>query len=126
MLALRHSLLLLAAIILMALIGLASAGNWPKVLRVGLAFGAYALVLLTGSSLRATSRSHAVAPYWLFSVAGASAGLVSGLVRPTIQPAVVLVSILAGAFLLSTVHWAGALSYDKVLGTSRGHRSPRE
>ena len=68
--ALHHSLVLLAAVVLFAVIGLGAAHNWPKVLRV---------------------------------------------VRPTIQPAVVLVSVAAGAFLISTVHWAGARRYDAIL-----------
>ena len=113
--ALRHSLVLLGAVVLIALIGLAAANNWPKLLRVGSAATAYALVLLLGSRLRGARHPDAAVPYWLFATAGASAGLVSGLVRPTIQPEVVLVSVLAGAFLLSTIHWAGARRYSAVL-----------
>ncbi len=113
--ALHHSLVLLAAVVLFAVIGLGAAHNWPKVLRVSLAFGSYATVLLVGSRLRSFTHPGAAVPYWLFVVAGATAGLVSGTVRPTIQPAVVLVSVAAGAFLISTVHWAGARRYDAIL-----------
>jgi hypothetical protein len=113
--ALRHSLVLLGIVVLIALIGLAFAGNWPKLLRVGLAAASYAAVLVAGSRLLSWEHPGAAIPYWLFAVAGAVAGLVSGVVRPTVQPSVVLVSVLAGAFLLSTVHWAGVRRYNGVL-----------
>jgi hypothetical protein len=118
--ALRHSLIVLGLVVLFALIGLALAGNWPKVLRVGLSALSYAAVLVTGSRILSREQSRAAIPYWLFAIAGAVAGLVSGLVRPTVQPSVVLVSVLAGAFLLSTVHWAGARRYNGVLKTLSG------
>ena len=59
----------------------------------------------------------AAVPYWLFAIAGATAGLVSGIVRPTILWPVALVSIAAGAFLLSTVHWAGRRRYTALLAS---------
>ena len=112
--ALRHSLALLAAVVLFTVIGLAADQNWPKVLRVSLAFASYTTVLLVGSRLRSFTHPGAAVPYWLFVLAGATAGVVSGTVRPTIQPAVVLISVAAGAFLISTVHWAGARRYDAI------------
>ena len=118
--AVRHSLAVLGAVVLFALIGLAFAGNWPKVLRVGLAAASYAAVLVAGSRSLSREKPGAAIPYWLFAIAGAAAGLVSGLVRPTVQPSVVLVSVLAGAFLLSSVHWAGARRYKGVLKTLSG------
>ena len=118
--ALRHSLIVLGVVVLFALIGLAFAGNWPKVLRVGLSAASYAAVLVAGSRLLSREQPGAAIPYWLFAIGGAIAGLVSGLVRPTVQPSVVLVSVLAGAFLFSSVHWAGARRYNGVLKTLSG------
>ena len=115
--ALRHSFVVLGAVVLIALIGLAAAHNWPKLLRIAMAFGSYATVLLGGSRLRSSSDPNAAVPYWMFAVAGAIAGLVSGVVRPTILVPVVLVSVVAGAFLLSTVHWAGARRYTALLAS---------
>jgi hypothetical protein len=115
--ALRHSFIVLGAVVIIALVGLAAAHNWPKLLRVGLAAASYAAVLLVGSRLRSSNDFNASVPYWLFVIAGATAGLVSGIVRPTILVPVVFVSIVAGAFLLSTVHWAGARRYDALLSS---------
>ncbi|HMJ17963.1 MAG TPA: hypothetical protein VK478_06180 [Gemmatimonadaceae bacterium] len=115
--ALRHSFVVLGAVALIALVGLSVAHNWPKLLRVGLAAASYAAVLLIGSRLRSSNHPDAVVPYWLFAIAGATAGLVSGIVRPTILWPVALVSIVAGAFLLSTVHWAGTRRYTALLAS---------
>ena len=43
-----HPVALLSFVVLLAMIGLMAADNWPKVLRVGLAFGGYAAVMLAG------------------------------------------------------------------------------
>lgn len=115
--ALRHSFVVLGAVVLIALVGLAAAHNWPKLLRVGLAATSYATVLLVGSRPRSSNHPDAGVPYWLFVIAGATAGVVSGIVRPTILVPVVLVLIAAGAFLLSTVHWAAARRYNALLSS---------
>ncbi len=115
--ALRHSFVVLGAVVIIALIGLAAAHNWPKLLRVALAFASYATALLVGCRPRSPNHPDPAVPYWLFTAAGAIAGIVSGIVRPTILWPVVLVSVLAGAFLLSTVHWAATRRYAALLAS---------
>ena len=96
---LRASLLVLAAIVAVALIGLGFAGNWPKVLRVALASGTYAALLL------AFTRKRAEPVLGAFVAAGAAAGLVSGIVRTTTSPGVIVAGSLGAALLLGPLHW---------------------
>jgi len=100
------SLAVLALVVAIALSGLALNGNWPKFLRVGAAFGAYCLVLL--SFLRARGPAHPdgrFAPLRWFVAAGAAAGIVSGIVRPRFDPGVLAAGTVAAAFLLGSVHY---------------------
>ncbi len=108
--AVLQSLLLLGAIVGCALVGLAIQGNWPKVLRVLLAALAYGTIL--GLSLRRATTAGG-APYGNFVVAGAVAGAVSGLVRPTTTLLLVLAQALSAAFLLASVHWLGVRAWQR-------------
>ncbi|MES2521375.1 MAG: hypothetical protein V4617_01665 [Gemmatimonadota bacterium] len=99
---LELSLLFLAVVVALALTGLAFDSNWPKFLRVATAFVGYAVVLLI-----ATRRS-ARPPLTAFVLAGAVAGLLSGLVRPEPMPMrFVLTLTLAAAALLGPAHFFG-------------------
>jgi hypothetical protein len=93
------SLFVLGAVVAFALVGLAAAGNWPKVLRVVAAAGTYALLLL------ALCRGRSKARIESFIATGAAAGAVSGLVRPSVSPAVVVAGMLGAGLLLAPLHW---------------------
>jgi hypothetical protein len=102
---LRLSLALLATIVVFALIGLATDRNWPKILRVSSAFVTYAAVLLTLLHYRRGAQAVVRAiPFAWFIGAGAAAGLVSGLVRPEVDVAVVVAGTIGAALLLAGVH----------------------
>lgn len=101
------SLSLLAFVVLVALAGLAIDGNWPKVLRVAAAFVGYGSVLSTPGLRRGTPALP------VFVLAGAVAGLISGLVRPQPMPhSFVAAQVLASAAFLAPVHWL-ALRYAR-------------
>ena len=95
------SLGILSLVIAFALTGLALDGNWPKVARVAAAYVSYSSVLLI--FLR-VDRDQTPRITW-FVVAGAIAGLVSGLVRPNINIALIAAQMIAGAVLLAGAHW---------------------
>jgi hypothetical protein len=98
---LRGSLILLFAVLSIALVGLATEGNWPKLLRVAGAGCAYATTLLV------VRRRGASADRWFpFAVAGSCAGITSGLLRLDPGAAPVVIDA-AAATLLATVHWIG-------------------
>jgi hypothetical protein len=101
---------LLCAVVLFALAGLGSDGNWPKVLRVGAAAAAYLTVLLSLALRRDAGRP---LPWWTFAAAGAAAGGASAAVRALMGPAPAgnaaagaVVAAAGAALLLGTVHWA--------------------
>lgn len=97
---LQLSLLLLSAVVVLALLGLAADANWPKIVRVASAFAAYCLLLYPYRDTKATPG------VIRFMIAGAAAGLVSGLIRP--EPMTVLfvgTQVAAGGFLLGPMHW---------------------
>jgi hypothetical protein len=99
---LRFSLLILAAIVLIAGTGLALTANWPKLLRVTLSAAAYIGVLaVLARSTSTTSRQ----PWWPFACAGGLAGVISGIFQPTFSYSILLASAAGGAFLLATIHW---------------------
>jgi hypothetical protein len=100
---LRRSLLLLGAVVTVAVIGLAIEGNWPKVLRVAAAAGAYAGMMLTLTRSHASGRAIA---WWRFGAAGMAAGIVSGLLRPDLGGTTIVIDGVA-AVVLATVHWGG-------------------
>lgn len=96
----------------LALIGLALDGNWPKVLRVALAAGAYGSSLWLLAHRTAPGRE---VPYWPFGLAGSLAGLVSGLVRPAFQIELVLAGMLGAALLIGGVHWLALRAVRRLL-----------
>ncbi|HEU4648721.1 MAG TPA: hypothetical protein VFS33_06640 [Gemmatimonadales bacterium] len=106
------SLALLGIIIALALAQLAWAGNWPKVLRVAAAAATYAAVLLPLCRTHVTLRPSA------FIAAGAAAGAVSGLVRPTTSAALVGASVLGAALLLGPLHWWALRTWQRQAGVA--------
>ena len=99
------SLVTLAIVVVIAIVGLATDRNWPKILRVGASFGAYCAVLLAFLQHgRATMREQASIPLHWFTIAAAAAGIISGLVRPQFDPGVLVVGTVASALLLGGVH----------------------
>ena len=99
----------LGVVVLAALIGLATDANWPKVLRVALAFATYAascllLFRVAGKRLR----------YWIFASSAALSALVSvsmnrsyGLIPTATFARTVAISAAAAALLLGGVHYLG-------------------
>ena len=93
------SLMVLGVVVAFALAGLASAENWPKVLRVTAAAATYCVVLLVLCRRQPDLRIGA------FITAGAAAGIVSGLTRPAISLAVMAAGMLGAGLLLGPLHW---------------------
>ena len=93
------SLALLAVIVAVALVGLATSGNWAKVFRVSAAAVTYSIVLLV------IGRGSTAAPLGSFMSAGAAAGAVSGVARAATSPALVAASVLGATLLLAPLHW---------------------
>ena len=110
----QASLVLFAAMVVLALIGLAAQGNWPKVLRVAVSFAAYAVVLLGITRARVTTP-----PYWVFAAAGATAGLASGLVRVERSTAATIALVVGGALLIGGMHWLALHAMRAGFGDSR-------
>lgn len=108
------SLVLLGAVVAFGLAGLASDGNWPKVLRVATAAAGYAAVLLG-----AGRRSEKLLPWRAFAAAGAVAGLLSGVVRSETGATLLLAQTAAGALLLGSFHWLALGSWRSLLPPSR-------
>ena len=104
------SLLLLGLVVAFALAGLASDGNWPKVLRVAAAAAGYGAVLLAAGR-RSTERL----PWRAFAAAGAVAGFLSGVVRPETSGSMVLAQTAAGALVLGSFHWLALGSWRSLL-----------
>ena len=104
------SLSVLALVIAFAIAGLAIDGNWPKILRVGAGFLTYCCVLLGILRVDRESRPR----FTWFAVAGALAGMVSGLVRPEIHITTVLVQAIAGAVLIAGAHWLALLHWRRI------------
>lgn len=109
---------LLCAVVLLALAGLGSEGNWPKALRVGAAAAAY-LGILVAASLRGDAGR--ALPWRVFALAGAAGGVVSAAVRAIVGPAVegdavagALAAAAGAALLLGTVHWAALRHWRRV------------
>jgi hypothetical protein len=97
---------LLSGIVMIADLVLALQGNWPKIIRVTLAAAAYVGIL--GFLLKGMGRLGAPParlPLWVFLAAGAMAGLMSGIVRPDINSAVVIASTILTPTLIGSFHW---------------------
>ena len=113
---LRLSLVLIGVVVVFALVGLATDHNWPKLLRVSLAFATYAGTLLAFTQAH-RARSSAATPmgYKWFMIAGALAGLVSGIVRPEFRLDVLAAGTIATAVLLAGVHWLALRYWRRLL-----------
>ena len=110
------SLALIGVVVSLALIGLATEGNWPKVLRVSLSFVAYAGTLLLLARIPRSGRGVGQPiPYAWFVAAGAIAGVVSGAVRPAFQVGVLIAGTIAAACLLAGVHCFALRNWRKLL-----------
>lgn len=105
------SIALIAVVVVLALVGLATDGNWPKILRVGLSFLAYAGTL---EAWRRAAAARPTLPFLWFASAGAAAGLVSGLVRPELHLSILLAGTVAATLLLGGVHWLGLTYWRRV------------
>jgi hypothetical protein len=108
------SLALLACVVLIALAGLALDGNWPKVARVSAAAATYVVVLLVLAGRRAQAGGMHRLPYYPFALAGALAGIVSGLMQRVPSTRLVLGVALAAALLLGGLHWMALRSWRGV------------
>lgn len=113
------SLALLAVIVAVALIGLATAGTWAKVFRVAAAAVTYSILLIV------LGRGRAEVPLVRFIAAGAGAGAVSGVARAATWPTLLAASVLGAALLLAPLHW-WALRTWLALGREQGINSTRE
>ena len=113
---LLFSLALISAVVVFALIGLATDRNWLKILRVSLSYATYAGILIALSRVRAASLSKAEpVPYVWFVAAGAAAGIVSGVVRPEFRFDVLIAGTGAAALLLSGVHCLALRQWRKLM-----------
>ena len=112
------SVALLIGLVVFALIGLVLQANWPKLLRVAAAAAAYLLVLLPAALKRLPPSGDAALAYRLFAIAGAAAGLVSGLARPSTTVPIVVVQAVASALLLGGIHWLALHHYRRLMPAS--------
>ena len=103
------SMALLAVVIVFALVGLATVGNWSKFSRVAAAALTYGAVLL------ALSRGTASPRPGMFVIAGAAAGAVNGFARPGTSAGLVVASIAGAVLLLAPLHWAALRSRTRIL-----------
>jgi hypothetical protein len=101
------SVMVLGVVVAFALAGLVSVGNWPEVLRVAAAATPCWLGLL------ALSRRQPGARIGAFVDAGAAAGIVSGLVRPTISLAVLAAGMIGAGLLPGPLHWLAIRSWSR-------------
>ncbi len=113
--ALLESLLLLALVVAGALVGLALQQNWLKILRVASAsLGYFTALFVAVRSPPARAKGPGVYPYWPFCLAGAVAGLMSAVVRPSTSLALIMVQVLGAGFLLGGVHWIALRWWSRV------------
>jgi len=109
------SLGLLGLIFALALGGLALEGNWRKFLRVLLAFGTYAAVLLGLLRVRGGGAPEWL-PFWPFALAGNAAELVSRWLLPFPGARAVLSTAPAAALLIGGVHWLALRTWRPLRG----------
>jgi len=100
----------MGSIVALAIVGLATDANWPKITRVATAFVTYVVVLLAARGGGGKERI----PFPVFGLAGGACGLVSGLVREDVEGPVVVVGVLAGALLLGGVHWLALREWGRL------------
>jgi hypothetical protein len=117
------SLAVSGVLVALALAGLALQGNWPKVARVLLAWLTYGVLLL--GSVRG-GRNRVVPgdrlPFWMFGLAGAGAGVVSGLMQPTRSAGLVVLSGLLTATLVGGLHFLVVRGWRGLTGRITGGR----
>ncbi|MFN2510108.1 MAG: hypothetical protein ABR568_01545 [Pyrinomonadaceae bacterium] len=99
------SISVLGFIIALAVTQLAWEGNWPKVLRVSLAFLTYGALLLSFTRVSKTAVERIRLPFWIFAVAGGAAEMASGWLRPDWRLSDTIVLPLAAAALIGGSHW---------------------
>jgi hypothetical protein len=97
--ALDATLLALGGLLLFIEIGLATDGNWPKMLRVGVAVAGYVTMLLVTGA-----RRQPFSP-WRYVASALVGGALSGIVRPEIRPAFAVAQAVLAALLLGPAHW---------------------
>jgi hypothetical protein len=103
------SLAILSVVICFALIGLAFDHNWPKLVRVALAFLTYASVL------SAFARSANARPqYRWFVLAATAAGIVSGVARTVFSWQILVAGAIGAPLFIGGVHYL-ALRYWRVV-----------
>ena len=107
-------LLLLGAVALLAVAGLAMDENWPKVARVSTSFLTYAVLLLAAVGARRPTGSVAPFRFRAFALAGGASGLASGLVRPDVEADVVAAGVVAGGLLLGGFHWLALIQWRRL------------
>src|SRR5207253_10440863 len=99
----------LSVVVTFALIGLATDHNWPKMWRVSSAFIAYAAALL----IQARTSAGTLQWRW-FAIAGAAAGLVSGIVRPEFHVSVLIAGAILAPLVFGSMHWLGLKQWRKL------------
>lgn len=107
-------MLLLGAVALLAVAGLAMDENWPKVARVSTSFLTYAVLLLAAVGARPPTGSVAPFRFRAFALAGGASGLASGLVRPDVEADVVAAGVVAGGLLLGGFHWLALIQWRRL------------
>jgi hypothetical protein len=102
------SLLIMSILVAFALTGLMWDENWRKVLRVGVGFSAYIVVLMTAIRVYSLeARGRASLPFWAFALAGAAAEACSGWLRPQARWSVDIPTVIMAAILIGGAHWLG-------------------
>jgi hypothetical protein len=108
----RLSLGVVALIVASALCGLAFNANWPKFLRVLLAFSTYSTILL----LLFRRATPGALPLWPFALAAGAAELASGWLRPNATALLSLSVAPAAALLIGGAHWLALRSWRPLRG----------
>jgi len=109
------SLWLLALFTALAVAGLMLDGDRQTALRLGLAAALYFTVLLGWILVRGPRQNDPTpVPPAPFVASGCAAGLLSGLVRPGLDVAVVAVQMAGAGLLLGGVHWFAVRVWGRV------------
>ncbi len=110
----------LGFIIALAVSQLALEGNWQKVLRISLAFLTYSAVLLSLARYLSKIAVESIRPpFWIFLVAGGTAEVASGWLRPDWSLSDTLILPPAAAVLVGGSHWLALIAWrplrDRIL-----------